>query len=67
MKIEHANNEIRILVSNSTDLTGLKRLPDFIKFREIASGSKASQKNIEGFSQESKRDWWAEYKSDFLK
>ena len=67
MKIERTNNEILIRVAKSTDLTGLQRLLDFIKFREIASRSKASQKKIEGLSRESKRDWWAENKSDFLK
>lgn len=44
MQIERTNSEILIRVSAGTDLVGLQRILDYIKFREIASKSKASQK-----------------------
>jgi hypothetical protein len=44
MQVERINNEIVIRVSSDTDLIGLQRVLDYLKFREIASKSKASQK-----------------------
>jgi len=46
VQIERKNNEILIRVPADTDLTGLQRILDYVKFREIASKSKASQEQI---------------------
>ena len=43
MQIERTNKEILIRLSLGTDLVGLQRVLDYLKFREIASKSKASQ------------------------
>lgn len=42
MQIERKDNEILIRVSANTDLTGLQRILEYIKFREIASKSKVT-------------------------
>lgn len=46
MEIERTEKEIVIRVDAKTDLTSVQRLLDFIKFREITSKSKATQKQI---------------------
>ncbi len=56
MVIERINNEIVIKIPSDTDITGLQRLIDFIKFREIASSSKAEENEINNLARESKSD-----------
>jgi hypothetical protein len=67
MQIERTNNEILIRLSAETDLVGLQRILDYIKFREIASKSKASQEEIDELASESKASWWNENKNKFMK
>ena len=67
MQIERTNKEILIRLSPGTDLVGLQRILDYLRFREIASKSKASQKQIDELSAEFKTSWWSENKSRFVK
>ncbi len=67
MQIERINNEILIRVPADTDLLGLQRILDYIRFREITSKSKATEEQIENLARESKSDWWKENKSNFEK
>lgn len=67
MVIERINNEIVIKISSDTDITGLQRLIDYIKFREIASKSKASEDDINNLVRESKSEWWDKNKNRFIK
>ena len=67
MQIERTNNEIIIRVASGTDLTGLQRILDYVKFREIASKSKATQEQIDELAKESKSSWWEKNKGRFTK
>jgi len=67
MKIERTDKEILIRIPADTDLIGIQRLLDFIKFREIASKSKATQEQIDQLATESKSTWWNKNKSRFVK
>ncbi len=67
MRIERKDNQILIRVSSGTDLTGLQRIFDYIKFREIASQSKATQEQIDELARESKSSWWKKNKSRFAR
>jgi len=67
MQIERTNNEILIRVAAGTDLVGLQRILDYLKFREIASKSKATQKQIDELAIESKSTWWKKNKDRFVK
>lgn len=67
MQIERTNNEILIRVASNTDLVGLQRILDYIKFREIASKSKATQEQIDELARESKSSWWEKNRSRFIK
>ena len=63
MQIVRVNNEILIRLSAGIDTTGLQRLLDFIKIKEIASNSLALQKQIDKLAEQSKNDWWEKNKS----
>jgi hypothetical protein len=65
MQIERTNNEILIRIASGTDLVGLQRILDYLKFREIASKSKATQEQIDKVSKDSKSTWWKKNKDRF--
>ncbi len=67
MQIERTNKEILIRIPSGTDIIGLQRILDFLKFREITSKSKASQKEIDELSTETKSEWWKQNKSKFTR
>lgn len=67
MQIERTNKEILIRLSSRVDLIGLQRILDYLKFREIASKSKASQKQIDEITIESKKSWWNKNKDRLIK
>lgn len=67
MQIERTDNEILIRVASGTDLIGLQRIIDYIRFREIASKSKADQTQIDKLSKESKSKWWERNKDRFAR
>lgn len=67
MQIERTNKEILIRLPSGTDLVGLQRILDYLKFREIASKSKATTEQIDELSSESKSSWWDKNKSRFVK
>lgn len=67
MQIERTEKEIIIRVSSKTDLSGLQRIIDFIRVKEIGSESTVSEKEIENLAKESKSTWWKENKSRFIK
>ena len=67
MQIERTNDEILIRVAAGTDLVGLQRILDYLRFREIASKSKATQKQINELATESKSTWWKKNKDRFVK
>lgn len=67
MQIERTNKEILIRLSSETNLIGLQRILDYLKFREIASKSKATQDEIDAIANESKRTWWKNNKERFIK
>jgi len=58
MQIERTKDEILIRVPGNIDLSGLQRILDYIRFREITSRSKATQDQIDSLAEESKKGWW---------
>jgi hypothetical protein len=67
MQIERTNNEILIRISSDTDITGVQRILDYLRFREITSKSKASQNQIDEISTEMNNSWWKKNSNKFLK
>lgn len=66
MKVERKDDEILISISAKTDLIGLQRVLDYIQFRELASKSQATEKQIDELANESKSNWWTENKHRFV-
>ncbi len=67
MVIDRTDKEILIRIPASTDIVGVQRLIDYLKFREIASKSQATQDQIDELARESKAEWWKRNKKRFLK
>ncbi len=57
MEIKRTENEILIKLPLDTDFKCVPRLLDYIKFRQITAKSKATQKQIDSFTEEVKSDW----------
>ena len=67
MKVERSSKEIVIRLSPKTDISGLQKILDYLKFKEIASKSKATQDQIDELARESKSRWWEKNKRRFDK
>lgn len=67
MQIEKTDSEIVIKVSSKTNLVGLQKILDYVKFQEIISKSEATEKQIGNLAEISKSSWWQENKRRFLK
>ncbi len=67
IRIERKDNEILISVAAGTDLIGLQRIMDYLKFRELTSTSKATQKQLDKLAVKSKSAWWKKNESQFRK
>jgi len=65
MKVERSSKEIVIRLSPKTDISGLQKILDYLKFKEIASKSKATQDQIDELARESKSRWWEKNKRRF--
>ena len=67
MQIERTEKEIIIRVSSKTDLSGLQRILDFIRVKEMGAENMVSDVEIEELARASKSTWWKENKSRFIK
>ena len=66
MKIETTNNEIKLTFSkNAVDLIEVQNFVDYVKFREINSQSKATQKQADELTHEINQAWWEKNKNKF--
>ncbi|MFP9099156.1 hypothetical protein ACLI09_08890 [Flavobacterium sp. RHBU_24] len=67
MQVERTNSEILIRLSADRDISGLQRILDYLKFREITAKRQAKENDIDDLAKESKADWWLKNKSRFIK
>jgi hypothetical protein len=67
MQIERTDKEIVIRIPADTDLPDLQQILDYVRFRNAASKSKASQSQLDALANESKSTWWEENRSKFFK
>lgn len=66
MKIERENNEIRFTIpDNIIDIDEIQSFIDYVRFKEIASRSKASKSNVENIVNDINASWWNKNKSRF--
>ena len=67
MIIERTPNEIVIRVSSEIDTFGLQRLVDYLRYLELTSKSKATQKDADQLAEELNLNWWMKNKKRFLR
>jgi hypothetical protein len=63
MKIERVDNEVIFRVSGDINLEDLQDIFDLLEFRVVASGSKASQKDVDKLVKTVKKGRWKETKN----
>ena len=67
MIIERTDKEILIRIPNTVDIEGAQRIIDYIRYQEVTSKSKATQKDVDRLADEVNREWWGNNKNTFLK
>jgi hypothetical protein len=68
MKVVRENNEIKIsLPDNLIDISEIQNMLDYIRYREIVSKSKATQKNADELAKEINKSWWDKNRHKFEK
>ena len=67
MIIERTDKEIIFKLPANTDLEDLQRYYDYLRYKELTQDSKATQKQADALADESKKRWWEENKSRFIK
>ena len=67
MIIERNDKEILIRIPNTVDIEGAQRIIDYIRYQEITSKSKATQKAVDKLADEVNKSWWEKNKDTFLK
>ncbi len=66
MRIETNKDEIKLTFSNKIlELKEVQNFIDYVKFREINSQSKATQKQADDLADEINQDWWNKNKFRF--
>lgn len=64
MIVERTNNEILVRLPASLDLSELQSVLGFIKFKEVASHSKAKQKSVDKLLEEVNQSIWERFKAN---
>jgi hypothetical protein len=67
MIIERTNKEILIRIPDTVDIDDAQRIIDYIRYQELTSKSKATQKEADNIAAEANENWWKENKDSFLK
>ena len=67
MIVERSKNEIILRISGDFEITELQRIYSFLKYREATNDSQATEDIANELANESKKNWWAENKSRFIK
>jgi len=67
MVIERLNNEIIFRLPADIDTIGLQRIVNYLKYKEAIRSSAGTEDQANELADESKKRWWAENKSRFIK
>ena len=66
MTIQRLDNQIIITLPASIDLEGVRRLINFLLYKEATKDSKAKQEDVDKLAREANKQWWEENKYRFL-
>lgn len=67
MVIERSKNEILFRLPTTIDTESLQKIINFLKYKEAIKESKASENQANDLADESKKNWWKENKSKYIK
>lgn len=67
MFIEKNENEIVIKFSPGTSKSAIKSIVDYLQYLELASKSKAKQKDVDKLARDVKKGWWAKNRKRLIK
>ncbi len=66
MIIESKDDEIIIRISSEVNLEDIQKSLDFIRYKEILSKSKGTQKDADALAKKINNDWWSKNKSKYI-
>lgn len=66
MKIQRNSNEIIVSFANSVDIQEIQRFLNYIRFKEIAAKSKATEADVTELANEVNASWWQANKNTYL-
>ena len=66
MLIERTPREVIIRIPASVNTDELQDVVDFIRYKELTSKFKVSQKEADKLAASVKKDWWAKNKKRFI-
>ena len=66
MLIERTQDEVIIRIPASVKTDELQDVLDFIRYKEITSKIKVSQKEVDKLAREVNKKWWTKNKKQFL-
>jgi hypothetical protein len=67
MTIEQTNEEIIFRLPINLCILELEKITGYLKYSEAVSNSQASELDTDFLANESKKRWWDENKSNFIK
>jgi hypothetical protein len=67
MVIERTNKEIIFRLPADIDISGLQRIVNYLKYKETIMKSEGTEEQAGQLANESKKRWWAENKTRFIK
>lgn len=67
MLIERTNKEVIIRLSASVNTDDLQDMVDYVRYKEITSKFKVSQKSVDKLADDVNKSWWAKNRKRLLK
>jgi hypothetical protein len=67
MLIERTAKEVIIRLPITVDTEDLQDFLDYARYKELTSGFKVSQKEVNSLTEKINKDWWKKNRSRFIK
>jgi hypothetical protein len=67
MLIERTNTEVIIRIPASVKTEDLQIMLNYVRYKEIVSKFKVSQKKVDALAKKVNKDWWSKNRKRFLK
>ena len=67
MLIERTNKEIIIRLPATVDTEDLQDFLDYVRYKELTSSFKVSQKEVDRLADKVNKDWWTKNRKNFIK